>query len=350
MKNLKSNLFLVFLSVLIFKLIDSPNDLTIYINNFFSLFSPFFFGLLIALILNPCVNFFNQKLKINNLLSILISIIIAFLCISFVIKLIFPLLIETLNILYKEVPKFISEISEKSTSYFSYLPLIEENLTDLINKYITLFSTISNNSSKYLLQFTSILLDFLMGIVLSIYILHEKESIKLNIRKLLYATFSKQTTEEIIEFFNVCHNIFYHYIIGKILDSLIIGVLAFLGFKFLIRIENSLFLAFIVFLTNIIPYFGPFIGAILPIFMTLTYSPIKALWILIFIILLQQLDGNLIGPKILGDQVGLSPFSIICAVLIGWSLFGFLGVFLSIPITAILKYLIQKYINKRLSI
>ena len=114
--------------------------------------------------------------------------------------------------------------------------------------------------------------------------------------------------------------------------------------------KEALFLSFIIFLTNIIPYFGPFIGAVFPIVMTLVYSPIKSLWVALFLLILQQLDGNLIGPKIMGDQVGLSPLWIISAVLIGGSLFGIIGVFLSVPIAAIIKFSIDKYVQNKIHI
>ena len=97
-----------------------------------------------------------------------------------------------------------------------------------------------------------------------------------------------------------------------------------------------------------IPYFGPFIGAILPIFMTLTYSPVKALWVAIFILILQQLDGNFIGPKVMGEQVGLSPLWIISAVLIGGSLFGVVGVFLSVPIAAVIKTSLDEFVDNKI--
>ena len=180
--------------------------------------------------------------------------------------------------------------------------------------------------------------------------LYDKEKIALGCKKLLYAYFPANKACTIINFFKMSHDIFYNYIIGKLIDSLIIGFLAFIGFKFIIKINNALFLSFIIFLTNIIPYFGPFIGAIFPITMTLVYSPIKALWVALFIFILQQLDGNFIGPKIMGEQVGLSSLWIISSVLIGGSLFGIIGVFLSVPIAAIIKFSLDKYIQRKINI
>ena len=109
-----------------------------------------------------------------------------------------------------------------------------------------------------------------------------------------------------------------------------------------------LLFSFIVFIPNIIPYFGPIIGAIFPIGMTLMIDPIRAIWVAIFIFVLQQLDGNVIGPKIMGDSVGLSPLWIISVVILGGSLFGFIGVFLAVPISAVMKEVYELMLKKRL--
>ncbi len=114
------------------------------------------------------------------------------------------------------------------------------------------------------------------------------------------------------------------------------------------KVPYVLLFSFIVFITNIIPYFGPIIGAIFPIGMTLMIDPIRAIWVAIFIFVLQQLDGNVIGPKIMGDSVGLSPLWIISVVILGGSLFGFIGVFLAVPISAVMKEVYELMLKKRL--
>ncbi len=135
--------------------------------------------------------------------------------------------------------------------------------------------------------------------------------------------------------------------VGRLLDSLIVGLLALIGFSVL-KVPYVLLFSFIVFITNIIPYFGPIIGAIFPIGMTLMIDPIRAIWVAIFIFVLQQLDGNVIGPKIMGDSVGLSPLWIISVVILGGSLFGFIGVFLAVPISAVMKEVYELMLKKRL--
>ena len=187
-----------------------------------------------------------------------------------------------------------------------------------------------------------------MGIILSIYMLYDKEKIGLGCKKILYACFPINKANNIIEFFKVSHNIFYHYIIGKLIDSLIIGCLAFIGFQFILKINNALFLSFIIFLTNIIPYFGPFIGAVPCFVLVLFESPTKAVVFLVLIFIIQQIDGNIIGPKILGDSIGISAFWILFAILVAGELFGFIGMIIGVPLFAIIYSIIKENIEYKL--
>ena len=153
--------------------------------------------------------------------------------------------------------------------------------------------------------------------------------------------------ERVLYFTRFTYHTFQDYMVGRLLDSLIVGLLALIGFSVL-KVPYVLLFSFIVFITNIIPYFGPIIGAIFPIGMTLMIDPIRAIWVAIFIFVLQQLDGNVIGPKIMGDSVGLSPLWIISVVILGGSLFGFIGVFLAVPISAVMKEVYELMLKKRL--
>ena len=245
---------------------------------------------------------------------------------------------------------FLNKYMSQAELLEAIVPHIQENLNSILNQVVDILTKVSKDFLVYIFTITSLLFNIVMGIILSIYMLFDKEKIGLGCKKILYSSTPKIKADETVEFFKMSHDIFYNYIIGKIIDSLIIGVLAFIGFQFIIKIENVLFLSFIVFLTNIIPYFGPFIGAVPPILMTLVYDPVKAFWVAIFIFILQQLDGNFIGPKVMGDQVGLSPLWIISAVLIGGALFGLIGVFLSVPVAAVIKASIDKYVDKNLHI
>lgn len=149
-----------------------------------------------------------------------------------------------------------------------------------------------------------------------------------------------------INILNMSHNIFGKFMIGKIIDSFIIGLLCFLGTR-LLNIPYSLLISVIVGITNIIPFFGPFLGAIPCILILLVIDPIKALWFSIFILILQQIDGNIIGPKILGNSIGISAIFIMFSVIVGGGLFGVLGMILGVPVFVVLYNLISTFINKK---
>ena len=190
-------------------------------------------------------------------------------------------------------------------------------------------------------------MKFTFGFIVSVYLLKDKETLILNIKKLIYAVLEKEKADSFLKFSNEVNFIFSGFVIGKFIDSLIIGIMCFVGLSML-KIPYALLISLIVGITNMIPYFGPFIGMIPAFFITLFYSPIKALWVLFFIFLLQQFDGFYLGPKILGSSVGLSPLLIILAILIGGGAFGVLGMFLAVPTTAVVILLAERLINRKL--
>lgn len=356
-EDIKHYIFLAFVTILLYKFINNPDQFISGIGGVASFFSPFLIGILIALLINPLVMLFEKKFNLHRLLNILISYLIVFIFLFIGFKLLIPSIVDTLNTLINEIPTYINMLNDFLSKYMTkadffntIAPHIQENLNSILTNIVNILTAFSSNILVHISSITSILFDIIMGIILSIYMIFDKEKIGLGCKKILYASIPRTKADETVEFFKMSHEIFYSYMLGKIIDSLIIGVIAFIGFQFVIKIDNVLFLSFIIFLTNIIPYFGPFIGAVPPILMTLVYSPVKALWVAIFILILQQVDGNFIGPKVMGDQVGLSPLWIISAVLIGSSLFGLIGVFLSVPIAAVIKSSLDKYVERRLYI
>lgn len=354
-ENFKYFILLAFISIILYKIIDNPSKFISGIGGIASFLSPFLLGILFALLLDPLVKIFERIIKIPRILNILFGYIVISIIVLVGVKLLIPSLLNTLTQLINDMPYYIQLINGflnktiSSTEVLESLsPHLQKSINNLLNQSIEILTNLSSNTFEYILSVASVLLNILMGIILSIYMLHDKEMIKLSCKKLLYASNSKKRADNILEFFKMSHDIFYSYIFGKFIDSLIVGIISFIVFKFVIKIEHVMFLCIIIFITNMIPYFGPFIGAIPPIFMTLTYSPVKSLWVAIFILILQQVDGNLIGPKVMGEQVGLSPLWIISAVLIGGALFGFIGVFVSVPIAAVIKSCIDKYIDRRI--
>jgi predicted PurR-regulated permease PerM len=284
-----------------------------------------------------------KKKNHQRLLSIFLSYFLVLLTIFIGFKLLIPTLLKTFTNLINEMPNYLNILNNK---ILSDIPNIKQSVDAMLNQILSVLTKLSEISILYILSIASVIVNILMGVILSIYMLYDKEKIYIYSNKLLNAIFCEKKAKSIICFFKNAHNIFYGYILGKVLDSLIVSVISFIGFKFLFKMDNVIFLSLIIFITNMIPYFGPFIGAIPPILMSLSVS--KAIWVGIFILILQQIDGNFIGPKVMGEQVGLSPLWIISSVIIGGGLFGIVGVILSVPVAAIIKTSLDKFIERKI--
>ncbi len=191
------------------------------------------------------------------------------------------------------------------------------------------------------------LLNFVVGIIISIYTLYSKETFSAQCKKVVYAMLKPHQANMLLHITQKSSQIFSGFLIGKIIDSAIIGVLCFVGLSFL-NMPYTLLVSVIVGVTNVIPFFGPYIGAIPSAILILLEDPKMGLYFIIFIFLLQQLDGNVIGPKILGDSTGLSAFWVVFAILAGGGLFGIPGMILGVPTFAVIYYIVTMIINHKL--
>jgi predicted PurR-regulated permease PerM len=174
-----------------------------------------------------------------------------------------------------------------------------------------------------------------------------KETLIAQLKKALYAVCKKETASEMVRFARESHRIFSSFINGKLIDSLIIGILCFIGMS-IIGFEFTMLISFIVGCTNVIPFFGPFLGAIPSVMILLMVDPWQALWFTIFVFVLQQLDGNVIGPKILGDSTGLPALWVMFAILVGGGIFGIIGMFIGVPAFAVIYKFTKEYLEKKL--
>lgn len=217
---------------------------------------------------------------------------------------------------------------------------VENSLLSQAQTYITQITSGVINVVKGIL-------NFIIGIIVMDYVMAIQNTLKGQIKKILYSAFKIEAANSIIEFGRKASDIFGGFITGKIIDSAIIGVISYLGCSIL-RIPDAVLVSVIIGITNIIPFFGPFIGAVPTLLLVVVQSPIHALYLLIFIIVLQQVDGNIIGPKILGSSTGLSSFWIMVAILIGGGIFGIAGMIFGVPCVAMVAYIIRNVVNKRL--
>lgn len=193
------------------------------------------------------------------------------------------------------------------------------------------------------------LVNIIIGIFVSVYILLEKEKFKGQAKKIIYGACPAKVGNVVMEVLRKTNSIFYGFIIGKIIDSFIIGIICYVVMK-IIEMPYPMLTSVIIGVTNIIPVFGPYIGAVPTVIIIFLTDPRMGIYFLIFVLILQQLDGNLIGPKILGDSTGISSFWVVLAIVVGGSLFGFLGMLLGVPTVAVIYYIcgrISKYLLRK---
>ena len=230
---------------------------------------------------------------------------------------------------------------------------IEEGVSNAV-KWITNYLNVDINDSQNLI-FTAtslgtdvimIFVNFLIGLFLAIYLLFFKESYKGHVKRLTYALLETERANLVMEIARKANDIFYGFIIGKILDSAIIGVICYFS-MLIMQMPYPILCSFIIGVTNIIPVFGPYIGATPTVILIFVTDPPKGIIFLIYILILQQIDGNLIGPKILGDSTGITSFWVIIAVMVGGSLFGFGGMLIGVPTLALILYLVDRFTEWR---
>lgn len=342
---------------------------------FFAIMTPFIYGFLLAYILNFLMMFFekkvffkieekNRKLRsLNKTLSIACTYIVAFGIVTFLVAILVPQVTKSFESLYSNMQSYLTGAEETLNRVLEFfdktfgLNLITENqLNSFIQKAISLFTgkDVENIYKGILdaifpaaINTASNIYNWFIAIIVSVYFLACKEKLCAQVKAMSYAYLPKKALHKTIEIVNVSNNMCGRFLIGKLVDSVIIGVLCFIGMS-IFRFEYAPLISVIVGFTNIIPVFGPFIGAIPSAFLLLLVDPIQCLWFVVFIIVLQQLDGNVIGPKILGNQIGVSGFWIMFSVLVGGGLFGVPGMVLGVPVFAVIYDLLGKNVRTRL--
>ncbi|NLK22046.1 MAG: AI-2E family transporter [Epulopiscium sp.] len=363
--------FLVLALTVLFEKIIGNIDLIIqYLSmlskQIYKILSPFIYGFFIAYILNPAISKAEKGLqrldkrkghsRFRRILSILTVYITVFGFLSLTFIYVIPQITQSIIDLFQKIPSSLITLEKNIENlledyscfdYYNFSSIIESNINPFIQNSSLIFNRIFTYIVNSALGITSGLLNIFVGLMISFYLLNEKEGFLKKTKKAIYAIFKAKTADKIIIIAKESHIMFTRFFVGKFIDSLIIGILCFIGMLFL-KNPYALLIAVIVGITNMIPYFGPFIGAIPSILITLLISPLDALWVSLFIFALQQFDGNILGPKILGDSTGLSPFWVIFSIIIGGAFFGVLGMLIGVPTFAVIRTLFNNWVDKRL--
>lgn len=356
-KNLKNKIFLITYAMAIFFVFK---NIFIFWEGFckvIALLMPFVYGFVLAYIVNWPAHFlenhfynkYSKNEKTIKLLSIFSAYLIVFGICGFISIIVMPQIIVSINQLVANSHSYINSFKSFVQEVVSVLHIKNfTQLDSLTEKAIKLLSneTFIIKVFDFMKNFAMVTYNWVIGIIISFYFMFNKNDLLLKLRKLYKVCVSPRLYKNTIDVLNMSHNIFGKFIIGKIIDSLIIGVLCFIGTTIL-SIPYSMLISVIVGVTNIIPFFGPFLGAIPCIIILLVIDPIKALWFSIFILILQQIDGNIIGPKILGNSIGISAIFIMFSVILGGGMFGVPGMILGVPVFVVLYNLIATFVNKR---
>ncbi|MGB3366570.1 MAG: AI-2E family transporter [Acidaminobacteraceae bacterium] len=335
----------IFLSAIAIMKFD---DILSSIGKLLGILKPFYIGFAIAYILNRPISFFERKLKIKRSLSILMVYIGVIGIITTFVIILLPSIIESSIRLVNELSKNANRIPE-TLSFISSEPLkalVENNLSRLTDLLGSVTNFLINNVTKIFMSVTSTLLNIIFAIVISVYMLLDKEKIKKLFSNIIDILIKEERSSKIHDFLTEVNLIFSHFITGLLIEATIIGTLAFIGMTIL-GVKYAPILGLIICFTNVIPYVGPFIGAIPAVVATLMYNPMLAFWVMIYILILQQLDGNYIGPKVMGNYIGLEPIWIILSITIGGGFLGILGILLAIPTGAIVKIILTGLLKKK---
>lgn len=358
--------------ILFYKIVRDIDISGIHFSRILTILNPFITGLVITFFLVPLVKLFENRLyrlkkiklpaKIVKLLATLISYVLIFGLLILILVYIIPqmfaglstlitLLIDSIQYLYGNLNSFIDYWDQSSWSSLisgqDVYRFLGDQLSSLAINLQNIASTVLPMLYKTIAGIASSSINFIVGIIISIYLVNDRHRIAFAGKRLLYALLRQSWADRVLNLAQETLLIFRRFFIGKALDSLIIGILCFVFMK-LFRLPYAELISVIVGITNIIPYFGPFIGAIPSILIILMVSPMDALIFSVFILALQQLDGNIIGPAILGNSLGLKPIWIIFSVTVGGGLFGIAGMLIGVPAFTVLYTLFQRMIQNRL--
>ncbi len=323
---------------------------------------PFIFGFALAFLVAPLQSFIEKKLfkslqlkhKAKRIISTYTSLLITLSALFGLFLVVTPQLISSLNTLVDQIPSyiesttlFINQLITQLNSESEVSALLQDISEDVLQSISQLGREVLPNILSMSINMLTFLFRLIIGIFIAVYMLLEKERFSNQIAKFVLAIASKEDAFIIFKVSNLAKDKFNQFIYGKTIDSIIVGIISFIVMSVL-QWPYALLISVIVGITNMIPVFGPFIGAVPGFLILFIVSPTTALWFILFIIILQQIDGNYIGPKILGDSLGLPTLWIMFAIIVGGGLFGVLGMFLGVPIFAVIYVIVKETIQLKL--
>lgn len=358
------SIIVLFTTIIFYLIASEVNLFRIQLGKYLNVFQPIIIGFVFAYLFNFFLVLYEDKIIVrsNNKKIIKrkrgLGIMLTYLTVGFLfflfLKFIFPQLLSSLAGLVNEIPDYISNISRKIVEFSDKLNINDEYnkvILERWNQFVAFTLDFVTNLIPKIGNFTRDILasiwNIVLGIIVSIYLLVDKERFLALSKKMTYGLLPEKRADRTVELVQRADHIFGRFLGGKVLDSVIIGILTLI-ILLLVRMPYANLVAFIIGVTNVIPFFGPFIGAIPSFFIILFESPTMAVWFLLIILIIQQIDGNIIGPKILGESLGISAFWILFSLLVAGKLFGFIGLVIGVPLFVFIYSIIKDNIELRL--
>ena len=360
-----------------YEILKARRGIFSYIGKIFSALAPVIIGIVIAFLLAPVMVYvrrgitflcckikktavYDDVYKHTKLPALIITMLFFIGLLVGFLSLVIPSLYTSISDLVQNMPTYLQDLENWATKAFAKNARIQEWVLDGINylknnvfnllkdNVMPNLDTIASKVSSGVAIGVKAIMNFFIGTIVAIYLLYGKEKLLAQMKKLIYCVFSRKAANKIMKYFSFANSVFGGFINGKIVDSIIIGILCFI-FTTAVGMKYAVLVSVIVGVTNIIPFFGPFIGAVPGSLLALMDDPMHFVIFIIWIIVLQQFDGNILGPLILGDATGLPSFWVLVSILVGGGLFGVPGMILGVPVFACIYAMIAVFLRDGLA-
>lgn len=369
-KNITKILLIITFAILLFTVTQKFSAVLVALGVVLKVISPFLIGGGIAFIINVLMQLVENKLfaplnrrpgkiwpKIRRPVSLLLSLFLIIGAVLVLMLLIIPEIQRSVMLIVQEMPQYMETFQANVTGWMNRLNISADTLKDLKIDWQSLSSGLMDflkNGSTSVINTTvgitsgilSTLFNLVLGFAFAIYILADKEKLGRQIRKTCYALMKREKADGMFSILSLSNSIFQKFITGQFTEAVIIGVLCYIG-MLILRLPYAAMISALVGFTALIPVFGAFIGTGVGALLILIISPIKALWFIIFIVVLQQVEGNLIYPKVVGKSVGLPGIWVLVAVTIGGGVYGAVGMLISVPLCSVLYCLFRRFIRDK---
>lgn len=354
-----ANLTILLIGIAFYWVLNNLGPVRSWISGVVGILNPFLAGIALAYLLNTPTVFLEHKVfhrfRYKRALSILVAYLLAVVVVAFLLVLVLPQVAQSVISLVNNSNTYFTNFSALVQQLITEFQLEGEVLDNMMLSYQDVFKKVTDFLATSLPQILDYgiaigngLVSGITALISSVYMLFGKERLICQMRKLVFALLPRERADWFLTVCGRANGIFSGFISGKILDSAIIGVLCFILCS-IVQIPMPVLFGVVIGFTNVIPFFGPIVGAIPCIMVLLIMDPWAALRFGILILALQQFDGNILGPRILGDSTGLSAIWVLVAIVVGGGLFGFPGMLLGVPTFAVLYSLTREWVNKRLS-